>query len=135
MAVVALAATFTPVVRSADDFPLSNYPMFIINRPDLTTFDVAVGVDSGGNQIRLSPALVAGSIEVIQAVATVEDAVNKNTTADLCGRIAARVALASDLTDIEAVAVITETYDIVPALSDNAPPVGAVEHTRCPVRR
>ena len=135
LAVVAIVATLAPVVRSKDGFPLSNYPMFIVTRPDVTTFDTAMGLDTTGRQVRLSPQLVAGSIEVIQAVATVEQAVANNTTEQLCVRIAERVAMAGEFAEVESVIVITETYDIIPALADGAEPVDSIEHSRCEVDR
>ena len=132
---MAIAATLAPVVRSKDGFPLSNYPMFIVTRPDVTTFDTAVGLDPSGRQIRLSPQIVAGSIEVIQAVATVERAVANDTAEQLCRRIADRVAVSDDFADVQSVVVITETYDIIPALAEGAAPIDSIEHSRCEVDR
>lgn len=135
LAVLAIVATVAPVVRSKDGFPLSNYPMFIVTRPDVTTFESAVGSDPNGRLVRLSPKLVAGSVEVIQAVATVENAVANDTAQQLCLRIAARVAESDEFAEVQSVSIITETYDIIPALVDGAAPVDVVEHARCAVDR
>lgn len=132
---MAVAATLAPIARSKDGFPLSNYPMFIVTRPDVTTFDSAVGLDRTGRQVRLSPQIVAGSIEVIQAVATVEAAVANETTQQLCARVATRVAESEAFVEVLSVAIVTETYDIIPALADEAAPIDSVEHARCDIER
>lgn len=109
--------------------------MFTATRPDVTNFETAVGLDATGRRVRLSPMIVGGSIEVIQAVAVVEDAVADGLAQPLCQRIAERIIGSEEFAGVQSVAIITETYDIIPALADGAPPIESSEHARCAVER
>lgn len=134
VAVAALAAVLWPVVRrpQVDSFPLSTYPMFTQERPRVTTIDLAVGVDADGRDVRLDPGLVGGTIEVIQAVATVAAGIRHGTTTALCEEVAGRVA-GTGRTDVVEVVIATDRYDVVAALAHRAPPVQRVVHARCEV--
>lgn len=135
IAVAALAAVLWPMVRQppVDSFPLSTYPMFTRLRPQVTTIDLAVGLDADGRDVRLDPHLVGGTIEVIQAVATVGRSIATGTAADLCAEVAERVAAAGGREHITGIAVVTDSYDVVDALAHDAPPQHRHVHARCEV--
>lgn len=134
VAVAALVAVLWPVARQpqVDGFPLSNYPMFTQLRPRVTTIDLAVGVDDDGGDVRLDPGLVGGTIEVIQAVATVGRSIRTGTTTALCDEVAARVA-GSGRVEVVEVVIATDHYDVVDALAEGAPPLRRSVHARCEV--
>ncbi|MBT8165688.1 MAG: hypothetical protein KJO97_09065 [Acidimicrobiia bacterium] len=125
-AIVVLAAA--PVVRSpADDsFPLSTYPMFSLARPQETTVSSAAGFDAAGTRLRLSPRVVGGTGEVIQAAGTVGQAIGAGTTDDLC-----REVLAEAPDDVVAVEIVTETYDVIAYFDGDEEPLERVVHSRC----
>lgn len=105
--------------------------MFLQVRPDVTSIDVALGLDANGDERRLSPSLVGGSNEVIQAVAALADAIGQGQEEELCEAIAGRVAAGGK--DIEIVLIVSETYEIVDALANDAPPVTRTVHVSCEV--
>ena len=135
VAVAALFAVLWPVVRQpqVDSFPLSTYPMFTHVRPRVTAVDVAVGVDRTGRDVPLDPGLVGGTIEVIQAAATVGASIRHGTATELCEEIAGRVA-GGGRTEVVEVVVVTDRYDVVAALTDGAPQAQRSVHARCEVR-
>ena len=129
-----MLAVLSPLGRSLrhDSFPLSNYPMFTHDPPRTTGFQRAVGVTVDGREVRLSPELAGGTVEVIHAAQTLTRAVRRGEAGELCAEIAARVSR-SDL-DITEVLVITERYDIITGLqAGDAQPQARDEHARCTV--
>ena len=78
--------------RQDDSFPLSNYPMFTHNPKDTTGIERAVGITAGGAEVRLSPELSGGTVEVIHAAQTLTNAVRRGEADELCTEIAGRVA-------------------------------------------
>ena len=131
--VVAVAAVLWPMVRRppVDSMPLSSYPMFTQLRPRITTIDLAVGLDAAGRDVRLDPEAVGGTVEVIQAVATVGRSIRDARADDLCREVAER--LAGSSTEAIAVAVVTDRYDVVEALVSPGPPQHRTIHAQCPV--
>lgn len=117
-----------PAVRSpsADSFPLSTYPMFSLARPAETTVSSAIGFDRAGERITLSPGVIGGTAEVIQAAATVSQAIRAGTTDALCGEILAKAPAGA-----VAVEVVTETYDVVGYFDGDEEPIRATVHARC----
>jgi hypothetical protein len=136
VATAALTLTLWPLVRSpsSDGFPLSNYPMFTVLRPDVTSIALAVGLDDNDNEITLNPSLVGGSSEVIHAVAAIGNALDQKDEAAFCISIAARVG-ADEHTEVVSVLILTDTYDVVDALANDAPPLDRLIHARCDVPR
>jgi len=137
--VVAAVAVLIPLVRDPgnDSFPLSTYPMFTSTREPVATIDVVAGVSAAGTDERLSPELIAGTDEVIQAAALVGRAVRAGPagTARLCRDVAARVAEGSaggDLVDIE---VRTDAYDTVAWFRGQREPLQSRMHAHCQVPR
>ena len=125
-AIVVLAAA--PVVGSpADDsFPLSTYPMFSLARPQETTVSSAAGFDAAGTRLRLSPRVVGGTGEVIQAAGTVGQAIGAGTTDDLC-----REVLAEAPDNVVVVEIVTETYDVIAYFDGDEEPLERTVHSRC----
>jgi hypothetical protein len=133
---VAVLAVLSPLGRTRrqdDSFPLSNYPMFTHNPNDTTGIERAVGLTADGDEVRLSPELSGGTVEVIHAAQTLTNAVRRGEAAELCVEIAGRVA-ASGLTEVAEVVVTTDRFEIVEGLrSDDPQPVERVVHARCEV--
>ncbi|MEO1228633.1 MAG: hypothetical protein AAFZ18_06995 [Myxococcota bacterium] len=84
----------SPLGHGQDGFPLSTYPMFSSRRPEVATLARAVGATSTGEPVPLSPSLVSGSSEPMQAVSTVNRTIRAGKPASerLCQDIAKRVA-------------------------------------------
>lgn len=67
-------AVLSPLLHGRDGFPLSTYPMFSARRPDVAWIARAEGETSSGQARALSPTLVSGSAEPMQAVSTLNRA-------------------------------------------------------------
>jgi hypothetical protein len=128
--VVVVVIGFVPVMLDRDSYPLSTYPMFSTRRTAVSTVNTAVAVGDGVD--RLSPELIAATDEVIQAAATVSDAIARGETDALCEDIAARVATGGP-TGATAIEVVSERFDAVAWYDGNRQPLGRVVHARCPV--
>lgn len=89
----AVALVLSPLAHGQDGFPLSTYPMFSARRPAVATIARALAASADGEEISLSPRLVSGSSEPMQAVSTVNRAFASGTPAAeaLCRAIADRV--------------------------------------------
>ena len=135
---VAVLAVLSPLARTRrqdDSFPLSNYPMFTHNPRDTTGIELALGFTLSGDEVRLSPELSGGTVEVIHAAQTITDAVRRREAAALCVEIAERVAR-SGLDDVVEVRLVTDAYEIVEGLrADDPRPWSRVEHAACEVER
>lgn len=133
---IAGAAVAWPLVRTppSDGFPLSNYPMFTQARPAQSPVDLAIGIDSEGNEVELSPRLVGGSIEVINAVSALADAIARSEAPELCSAVAGRVGNDTGRTGIVEVWIVTDTYDVVAAVTSDAPAIDRFVHARCQVK-
>ncbi|MGI9648726.1 MAG: hypothetical protein ACR2OI_09430 [Acidimicrobiia bacterium] len=117
-----------PVVRSPanDSFPFSTYPMFSLARPAETSVSSAVGYDAADTRLTLSPRVVGGTIEVIQAAGTVIQAISAGTSDALC-----REVLAQAPSEVVAIEIVTETYDVVAYFDGDEEPVQRTVHARC----
>jgi hypothetical protein len=124
--IVALVAY--PALRSpADDsFPLSTYPMFSLARPAETTVSSAAGFDAAGQRVTLSPRVVGGTAEVIQAAGTIGQAISAGSTEALCSEVLAKAPHA-----VVAVEIVTETYDVVGYFDGDEAPIRRTVHARC----
>lgn len=127
-AVLVVALVAAPVLRSPgdDSFPLSTYPMFSLARPAETTVSSAVGFDAADQRVILSPRIVGGTAEVIQAAATVGRAIRSGAAEELCREIIARAP-----TKAVAVEIVTETYDVVAYFDGDEEPIRRTVHARC----
>lgn len=135
-ALLAVAAVGWPVARQPqrDSFPLSTYPMFTQLRPRQAAIEVAVGLDAGGQEVRLEPELVGGTVEVIHAVATLGRSIAAGQAGQICDEIAFRVR-GDQRPDLVEVVVASDVYDIVDALVRPEPPRQRQVHARCEVGR
>lgn len=134
VATVAVLAALWPLTRSLrhDSFPLSNYPMFTSNQPEVTSFVRAVGVRADGTEDVLPPMLAGGTVEVIHANRTLNRALRDGRGDEMCAEIADRVE--RDRPEIVTVLIVTETYDVVEALRAHEPvPVDRTVRAECPV--
>lgn len=132
--VVAVLAALWPLTRELrhDSFPLSNYPMFTSDQPEVTAFVRAVGVRSDGTEDVLPPVLAGGSVEVIHANRTLNRALREGRGDEMCTEIAVRVARSRP--DVATVLIVTETYDVIDALRANHPvPADRTVRAECPV--
>lgn len=135
VAIVALVAVLWPLARSErhDSFPLSNYPMFTSDLPEVTSFARALGVDGDGVEDVLPPILAGGTVEVIHANRTLNRALREGRGDDMCSEIADRVR--GDRPDVVAVRIVVERYDVVEGLrADELRPVDRTVRAECPVR-
>ena len=121
---VVLAPALLP--DPSDDFPISTYPMFTIERGEVVDLDTAVLVDDDGRH-RLSPEAVGGSDQIVTAAITVSQAISDGAaaTALLCAEIAERV------DGPGAIEIVTERHDAVDLLRDGADALSVTVHDRC----
>jgi len=113
-AAVALPGVRVLVEREAGDgFPLSTYPMFDEDPGHVIELPTVVAVTTDGTE-RLSPLLIAGTDQVIQAWEAVRAAVARgpDATAELCEEVAGRVDAPASI------AVVIERYDTLEWSSD-----------------
>jgi len=107
-----------------DSFPLSNYPMFTFDRSTEASFSTVV-VMSDGEPRTLSPRVIGGTDQVVQAAASVRQAINGDTTDALCREVAAR------LDQRGTVEVVTETFDTRAWFDGDETPIEREVHARC----
>ena len=127
--VAMVLVTIWPATTSPprDSFPLSNYPMFASDRPTTARFDTVVVVGADGSLQRLSPHTIGGTDQVIQAAATVRQAIRAGEADELCAEVAGRVTAA------RRVEVVTETYDTVAWFDGDEIPIARDVHAACAV--
>ena len=163
-AVAVCLVVLWPVVAhpDRDGFPLSTYPMFSSPRSATEPISTVAGVDRRGRAHWLSPTLVNGTREVVQAAAVVGLEVAAGRADRLCREVAGRLAGGGtaepdgaggpagddrpapfDAT-IVTVEVLTVRYDAVAYFGgrpagvgprDALQPLERVVHARCPVPR
>ena len=78
-----------PLLRAPKDdtYPLSTYPMFATDRGAVHEIATAVGIDTDGSVMRLSPRSIAGTDEVVLASVTVARAVARGEADELCAEL------------------------------------------------
>ena len=106
---VALPGLRVVVEREASDgFPLSTYPMFDEDPGRVMELPTVVAMSADGVE-RLSPRLIAGTDQVVQAWKAVRAAVAEGPEAvrGLCGEVAGRLDSPTSL------AVVVERFDVV----------------------
>ena len=135
VAVIALGATLSPLLRDPadakeDGFPLSTYPMFAEKRDRKLRLAYPLGVTTAGERRTLRP-IVVGTHEPIQAMVIINHAINRGEHEELCKRIAERV---SDDPELAFVRIVVGTHDAVDLVLDGT--LGKeTEFARCPVPR
>jgi len=111
---VLVAAAASPVLRDPldDSFPLSTYPMFAHERGRTFTVAYPIGRTGDGGRRVLEPRF-AGTTEVLQALAVVEDALASGGGGALCERIARAVGRERAYRDVVAIELVVGTHDAV----------------------
>ncbi len=131
--VAVLAALLLAVVRDRDSFPLSTYPMYAFERPDVVAFPTAVGVDHDGARHRLDLDLIGASDDPLIVASLVRQAVRGGEAAALCDQIAARSARRElDFTTIE---IVTERHDVVARATGEPSLTSSDLHASCAVEQ
>jgi hypothetical protein len=79
--------------HDSDGFPVSTYPMFSRDPGRVVEVPTVIAVEADGTSRRLSPDLIAGTDQVIQAAVTVRQAIDAGpaATATLCEEVAAEL--------------------------------------------
>jgi len=126
LAIALVAALVWPAPAGRDSFPLSNYPMFAAARPTETSFRTAVGVDATGEYLRLSPPDIGGTDQVIQAAATIRQAIEDDAADVLCDEIAERISGRAIVVE-----VVTERYDTIAWFDGRTEPIDRRVHASC----
>lgn len=138
MALVLLGLMLSPLARPASDdsFPFSSYPMFAHARDNAeTVVDRAVAHLEDGRVVPLPPRAL-GTDEVLQAAATLRQAIRRGRrgNARLCAAIAARIAGDPDYADATEVEILSERYDALAYFAgDTAPLSPPTRRARCKV--
>ena len=129
--VAVLAVLLLPVIRDRDSFPLSTYPMYAFERPDVVAFATAVGVDGEGVRHRLDLDLIGESDDPLIVASLVRQAVREGggAAATLCTEIAAR-AVQREL-NFATIEVVTERHDVVARATDELSLVSSDRHASC----
>ncbi len=124
---MAAVVVVSPVLREPtnDTYPLSTYPMFAFDRGVEHDIATAVEVDVGGDVVRLSPKLIAGTDEVILASVTVKRSIARGEAELLCAEIAERLGPG------RTVDVRVETVDVVAFITAGVEPSGIDVKARC----
>jgi hypothetical protein len=128
---VVLAVLLLPVIGDRDSFPLSTYPMYAFERPDVVAFPTAVGVDGEGVRHRLDLDLIGESDDPLIVASLVRQAVRTGGDAatTLCIEIAAR-AVHRQL-GFATIEVVTERHDVVARATDEPSLVSSDRHASC----
>lgn len=121
-------ATLAPILGPPEDdgFPLSTYPMFSRPRAQVTSLSTAVGYRTDGERLELSPTVIGGTREVIQASTTVAQEIAAGTGDRFCREVLDRAPQ-----DVATVEIVTETYDVVAYFDGTTEPQQRAVHARC----
>lgn len=111
-------------------FPISTYPMFASDRPQVVSIAHAEATDAGGRTVPVPPEAVAND-EVIQAFETVRQAIRDGPAAldALCRHVATKLG-SGPATEVR---IVTETFDAVAYFEGQKAPLSRTVHTTCAV--
>ena len=135
---ILLGAVIYPAAQDppVDSFPLSNYPMFskarhtkAVELPHVIAFD-----DAGGG--RPVPPQMLGSVEVMQALRTIEISVNRGPTAadELCRRTAAIVRdTGGSWSNVVRLEVRVDVFDAIEYFEKSRTPKAAHTYAECTI--
>ncbi len=139
--VVATLATASPIVpalrgHKGDGFPLSWFPMFSRERPDLERPTYVVGDTADGGRVKVDVTFWAtgGFNQGRNAlVATIQ----KGGAKDLCAKVAKRVATRGrpEHADVTQIRIVRGTYDREVFFGGDRTPIRESLITECPVPR
>lgn len=127
-AAVMIVAVAFPIAgpTDGDGFPLSTYPMFSRPLAHVTSQSTAIAFDRNGDRVALTPAMIGGTREIIQASTTADQEVASGTTARFCREVLERAP-----PQVTAVEIVTETYDVVAYFDGATEPQRRTVHARC----
>jgi hypothetical protein len=138
LSLVILAAVVAPVfenwkARPSDDFPLSYYPMFSLEKSDRQRLTYLVAHDAGGGR-HLLPYRFAGQGGMNQVRRQINKRVDRGEASRLCRSVASRVARSGDLPkDLVNIQVVTGTFLMTDFFAGNSVPVSESVRAHCPV--
>lgn len=122
-----------PLVRGTDGYPLSTYPMFSTPRDTHAKISHVIGRRADGSGAPLRPALL-GTPEIMQASQLSRIAAkDAKRAADLCARVAERVADDAASEGIVALEVRTDHFDARAYWQGERKPSKSKVHARCDV--
>ncbi|NVB84097.1 MAG: hypothetical protein HOV81_37325 [Kofleriaceae bacterium] len=136
VSVALVAATLLPLRRDPydDGFPMSTYPMFASKRATVQTYTYALGVTKDGKRRTLSPSIIGGTGEILQALQVVDRALRSGSLPALCKSIASRVREHDNFADVVAIRIVTGTHNSLTYLAGHV--IGPEqERVRCEVQR
>jgi hypothetical protein len=134
--VLVIAAVLAPIASDRDDFPLSTYPMFSVQRSRSTVNVAHVVAWSREGRHRPVPPPLVGTREVLQAHETVRKAVRGGEAQSLCERAAQAVEAAGpEWDDVERLDVRTDHYDAIEYFEGNRTPRSTQHHASCEIDR
>jgi hypothetical protein len=133
VSVAAILVVLLPAWIERDSYPLSTYPMFSYRRDRVAVIDTAVGYETDGGRVRLTPTIIAGGSEVIHAAVTVSTAIEQGDADALCHEIAERATARRPA--LVRIQIVSETHDVVTYFAGDPTPLASVVHATCEVPR
>src|SRR5262245_2700012 len=140
VSLVIVGVVLSPIVenwqkRPKDNFPLSYYPMFTENRPEIQSCTYLVGFDAAGNRHLLPYKLARQGGGLNQVRRQLARLVKDGRADEVCRAVAGRVAKSKREPQIVAVQVVTGSY----ALNDyftgkSTAPLREVVHAKCDLK-
>lgn len=130
---VIVAATSWPLFQPVtdDSYPISHFPMFAIGRltPELSLAHVR-SIRADGSRKPLSPRLV-GNGTVMQAAASVAQAISSGSAQSFCNGLANRVRTQEP--DVRELEIVTGEFHVIDYFRREPKPLAEQVHARCSV--
>jgi len=122
--------------RPHDSFPLSYFPMFSETRQPEMKVTYLVGLDSAGNRHKV-PYKFAGNGGLNQVRRQIAAKVRRGEAADLCGKIAKKLAGRDSppYVDLVEVQVVSGRYSLSGYFTGDQSPRSEVVHASCSIKR
>jgi len=141
VSVFVLGAVVLPVrenlrQKPEDDFPLSYYPMFSHEHPEVQAFTYVLGIDGGGHS-RIIPHRFWGTGGLNQARKQLRRIVNagRGSARDHCAQIAARIAGRKEFDGVVRIAIVTDRYRPAEYFAGKTEPLSRVVHAKLAFER
>jgi hypothetical protein len=139
--VLVVLVVLSPILQNwhpeaTDNFPLSYYPMFSYERPELERLNYLVGLDSDGRRFGI-PYTQAGSGGMNQVRRQINTRVSRNQSDVLCRSVSQRIARSrlAYYAGIQTVQVVTGDYDLNEFFTSSRSPRSEQVRASCPVQR
>jgi hypothetical protein len=122
--------------EATDNFPLSYYPMFSYERPDVERLNYLVGLDADGRRFGI-PYTQAGSGGMNQVRRQINTRVSRGQSDQLCRSVSQRIAgsRSAYYARIETVQVVAGEYDLDEFFTASRLPRSEQVRASCPVQR